>query len=214
MRNIKESLPFENLALRKTILGTMIFISGSEDYDKLPYLTFENFERDFILIATGNLSTKDLLRIILAILVEQENFRKEINLIDAVNLFKKYYKVDQSLLREDGLFENIVVNSFVDQLEIDHIYSSVLQKIREKIFIDYFSKGKLTLEQTKAVDGAITDIAYDLLNMGKNHTSFYDYLYKHLSIDREEYEIKFKSKLEYLVKRIRIEFGNYFYTKE
>lgn len=50
--------------------------------------------------------------------------------------------------------------------------------------------------------------------MGHNHTSYYEYLSKYLTVNQNEYDLKFKSKLEYLIKLVRQDIKNYLYTKE
>ncbi len=213
-RNIKETLPTDTLELRKNILGIMIFVKGSEEYDSLPYLCYEEFEKDFLVQASGKITTREILDVIQILLVCDYNARKEISLSDAVRLFKKHFKVDQLLDHEEEPFEQLFNDSFVDKYEIDQICGKVLDTMRGKIFIDYFSKGKLTLEQTKALDNAVKDIVFDLVNLGRNHISFYEYLTKYIMIEREDYELKFKSKLEYLIKQARESFRNYLYTRE
>lgn len=213
-RNIKETLPTENLELRKNILGVMIFIKGSDEFDSLPYLCYDEFEKDFLREAAGKTTTREMLSVIHSLLVDITNSRKEVSLIDAVKLFKKHFRVDQQLDHEEEAFEQIFTDSFIDKYEIEQISTKVLETIRGKILIDYFSKGKLTLVQTKALDSAVTDIVFDLVNLGKNHLSYYDYLTKYITIQHNEYELKFKSKMEYLVKQVKQNFRNYFYTKE
>lgn len=212
-RNIKDALPTKNLGLRKNIIGNMIYVLNSEKYDYLPYLHFEEIEKEFLSRISENLSTKELLEIIYSILSEQEYFRKEINLTDAVILFKKYYKIEQTLFQENEL-DLVPAESFFDKYELDNIFDEIIKKIKSKIFIDYFSKGKLTLEQSKSVACAVNDIAYDLIFIGHNHTSYYDYLSKYLTVDQNEYDLKFESKLEYLIKLVRQDIKNYLYTKE
>lgn len=213
-RNIKETLPTETLEIRKNILGEMIFVKGSEEFDRLPYLSIEEVEKDFLIAASGKTTTKSLLEVVHSLLIDNINSRKEININDAVRIFKRHFGIDQIMIHEEDSFEMLLSNSFIDKLEIDLMCAKVIEKIRGKIFIDYFSKGKLNIEQARVLDCTVNDIIHDLVNMGKNHISFYDYLNKYMKIEHAEYELKFKSKLEYFVKQIKQDFRNYFYTKE
>lgn len=213
-RNIKELLPTETLDLRKNILGTIIYVKGSEEFDRLPYLSLEDFEKDFLMNAKGKSTTRQLLTILHSQLVCDSNSRKEITIIDTVKLFKKHYKVDQVLDYKEEEFEQLFTDSLTDKFEVEQIYINTLESIRCKIFIDYFSKGKLTLEQATALDRALNDMVFDLINMGKNHISYFDYLKKYIEIEHDEYDFKFKSKLEYLIKQVKDGFRNYLYSKE
>ncbi len=213
-RNIKETLPLENMVIRKSILGTSIYIEGNEIADRLTYPNIDEIETGFLCKAEGKNTTRELLKIIRDNLLQLDNSRKEINLVDAVRLFKKHYKIDQDLQYEESSIEKLLTDSFCEEIEINQICSNVLDKIKSKIFIDYFSKGKLTISQTKAVINAITDIVYDMVNTGKNHSSFFDYMNKYLEIDHMEYELKFKSKIEYIVKQVKEDLKTHFYTKE
>ncbi len=213
-RNIKETLPTQVLELRKSILVTMIYVKNSEEHDFLPYLSIEEFEKDFLINIAGKVTTAELLESVHSLLQNCKNSRKGISLIDAVGLFKKHYKIDQEIIHEEESLEMIFTDSFIDKFEIDQLCSKVMDKIKGKIFIDYFSKAKLTKEQATALYSAVNDIVFDLLNMGKNHISYYDYLTKYIKIEHEEYELKFKSKLEYIIKQVKESFRNYFYTKE
>ncbi|MEG8948010.1 hypothetical protein [Rosettibacter firmus] len=212
-RNIKESLPNENLGIRKNILGTMIYVLNYETNDHLPYIYLEDFEKEFLTRVIEKLSTRELLNIIYLILLDVKEYRKEITLTDTVYLFKKYYGIE-SVIQNGDEFDIVPSKSTIEEYELQNIYDEVIKKIKLKIFTDYYSKGKLSIEQSKSLIDTINDITYDLLFTGQNNTSYYNYLYKHLHINKEEYNNKFKSKLEYLVKLVHCEIKNYFFAKD
>lgn len=213
-RNIKESLPTKNLGLRKNIMGMMIYVLNDNNSDLLPYISIEKFEREFFAKVSRNYSTKELLNIIYTILIEETKFRKEISLTDTVYLFKKYYNSLETSVETDEEILNLPSESLFEKCELDCLYVEVINKIKSKIFIDYYSKGKLSIEQSKSLFNTINDIAYDLVYTGQNNTSYYNYLSKYINTNQEEYAFKFKSKLEYLVKILKEDLKNYFYAKE
>jgi len=211
-RNIIDTLPTRNLLLRKTILGNLIYVKNNGTYQNLPYPDLEELENIFLSKTRKRLTTRQLLNILHTVLMEM-NFRKEILLNDTVTLFKKYYEIILENISPSDSYE-ISNASFLECYEIEELCTNVLKYIKSKIFIEYYAKRKLTIEQANGLNSAIYDIVSDIIKIDKNNLSFYEYLNKYINLSKEEYELKYKSKLEYLIKLVRIKFRDYLLSKE
>lgn len=209
MRNIKDTLPTNFFALRKSIRGTEIYATNSVEYDKLPYVSFEALQYIFLSRVEKKLTTRNLLELLYNILMELE-CRKEILLNDAVLLFKEYYEMGLEAVKlEDDLIDN---NRVLNDYEMKQLTGLVLNEIKGKILIDYYAKSKLTEKQALGLYEAIKDILHDFINHGKNNLSYYDYLKKYIDIDKSEYCLKYKSKIEYMIKLIKEKYRCYLFT--
>lgn len=210
-RNIKDTLPTENLALRKSIRGAEIYVIGSEDYDKLPYAGFDRLKAVFLSQIGKNHTTRDLLNILYQT-VMQLDCRKEILLNDAVLLFKEYYEMGLATVRlEDDIFD---INGVLNDYEIIQLKNLILNEIKSKILIDYYAKSKLTEKQSRGLYEAVNDILHDFIAHGGNNLSYYDYLKKYIDIDKSEYNLRYKSKIEYMIKLLKEKCRYYLFSDE
>lgn len=193
---IKNSDDFEIYKTKKNT--TLIVKNNSNEYDK-NYIDYDNFLKEFLSSAQGNKDTGELLKIIYDLLCEQNCSRKEIKLNDVVRLFKTYYKYEERIIEEkDTLLIGDGFSSF-EQKELEQLVNRVTKDIKKKIFIDYYTKGKVSREQALGLANTINEILYDWIKVGNNGLTNYEYLTKFLNVDKEEYNSTFKAKLEYLI---------------
>jgi hypothetical protein len=215
-RNIKETLPSTGLfTLIKNINGVSLICNVDDNRLELPYLNLEEFTSEFLAFAKNKKTSRELIEIMFRLVSKQDDYRKEIKLIDAVYIFKKYFSLgNENNGNEEFIIENLKARSTVEDFEMDQICDKVLIKIKEKILIDYFARWKLTREQSEALYLAMNDIIYDWNKMGENHIPFYEYFNKYGKLSHEEYSRVIKDKIEYLVKIARKKFELYLYSNE
>lgn len=210
-RNIKETVPAtEYFYLYKNVTGTYLIIPENENKDKLPSLQAEDIESEFITIVKDRRNTRELLKVLHDVIVEQKNYRKTIKLVEAVKLFKKVfdYGADSRFDNEEFIDKNIVI-SLAEELEVDEVCAKVLKSIKEKILLNYFVKGRLTAEQSEALYSTICDLVFDWTKTGGNNNTIYEYYSGNMKIDENEYDAIIKDKIEYLVKLAKKEFSIY-----
>jgi hypothetical protein len=214
LRNIKGALPTESLFLKKSATGLLITFKENGHDEFLPYLNFQEFEIKFLSESPKINSAKSMLDVVESLLRDQNLYRKEIFINDLVAIVKKHFNADKYFLDNENGFDELFSDSFLENYEVEDLFNKIIEKVRIKIYVDYFSKKKLTLAQTKALDGAVKDIVYDLVFYGKTNSSFHEYLTKYIDVEKNEYEMKFKSKLEYIIKLVKEDFKNYLYSRE
>lgn len=215
-RNIKETIAnCDFFRLHKNVNGTVLIIPSYELFNTFPPVQIEEIESDFLYAAKQKRNTKDLLKNLHEILVDQTRFRKEIKLSDAVKLFKRAfnYSSDNDHFEEE-FSEYHLANSFLDEMELEQICSKVLANVKEKILLNYFAKNRLTSSQSEAVYITINNLVYDWRKTGCSNHSLYKYFNENMNINEREYNLIIKDKIEYLVKLTKKEFSIYLISKE
>jgi hypothetical protein len=215
-RNIKETViksgPF---ILKNTYIGLILKVHENNESGSLPYLDLDELSNDLLARSYGNKKTPELLEILFDLIKSQNKFRKEIKLIDAVSIFKIYYGFISEISENEGYeIDEIFSGNCIDNYELEELCGIVLRKIKEKIFVDYFAKGKLTKDQAEAVYCAIADIIYEWRKIGSNSDSYYNFVSKYINLKHEDYYIFVKDKIEYLIKEVKKELHLYLSSKE
>ena len=215
-RNIKETVLRTNMfVMRKTVLGKVLVVAGNCEAENLPYIDPAKLLQEFREKSLNKKTSAELLGVLYNCLMQQNEFRKEIKLSDAVYLFKFLFEItDERSSGETDSFEEMLANNFYENFEIEQITNNVLEKIKTRIFIDYYSRGKLTKQHSEAIYFSIADVVRDWVSFGKNHVSYYDYLTKYIQIEPVDYRDIIKDKFEYLIKQTRKEFALYLMSKE
>lgn len=215
-RNIKETVQRTNMfVMRKTVLGKVLVVADNCESGNLPYVDLEKLLLVFTEKSSNKKTSAELLNVLCNCLMQQNEFRKEIKLSDAVYLFKSLFEItDERSSDETDSLEKKLSNNFYEHFEIEQITNKVLEKIKSRIFIDYYSRGKLTRQQSEALYLSITDVVRDWIVFGKNHVSYYDYLTKYIEIKPEDYHDIIRDKFEYLIKQTRKDFALYLMSKE
>lgn len=229
-RNIKDILPTETLALKKSVLGNIIYIIKDNNNHEFYNFVFEDFERAFHCKISGKMSTRELLNILYDTLINFEPYVQEISLNNVVILFKNYYGNSESSFGNNRDGKNKSGGSFVqdslgdipdmnninenNKIELENILNETLNDIKLKIISDYFYKSKLSSTQSIAIYNAISDYLYDLIFYGEKSKNYFDYLNSHLNISKEDYGLKYKAKFEYFAKLSIEKIRNYFLNEE
>ncbi|MFA7287994.1 MAG: hypothetical protein WC055_03850 [Melioribacteraceae bacterium] len=215
-RNIKEVIAhIEFFNLYKNVNGIFLIIPTYELFNSLPPINAEDIESDFLFAVKEERNTKNLLKILHDLLIEQSRFRKEIKLTEAVKLFKKVFNYTSDDLHYDEEYSEFsLANSFAEEIELEQICSKVLENVKEKILVNYLFKGKLTTTQSEAIYLTIDNLVLDWRNSGNNNSSLYEHFKKFMEISESEYELLIKAKIEYLVKITKREFSLYLFSNE
>lgn len=212
LRNIKETISgMPNFTIRKTDSGVYVFLTDSNEKDHgCP--DYELLEYEFLSKSITKRTTRELLEVLNTVLSNHGAKSYEIKLTDILRLFKTHYGNGEKLFSERAA-ETIAISE-INSFEIKQVCSVILSKIKQKIYIDYFSNGKLTQQQAVVLSATIGDIVSDWLDYGENSLSFFEYFNRNMNITKTDYDTYIKSKIEYLIKTIRKELTEYFYIKK
>lgn len=212
-RNIKETIAkMPQFNIRKSDLGFFYRLGNyNGSISKKP--DYETIEKEFLFRSLNKKNTKELLGVIAEILSENGNDNYEIALNDLVKLFKKHFKSDDEIIRLNTI-EDSSVFELTDEYEVKEFCGKVLIKIKQKAFVDYFLKNKVTQHQAIAMVESIKKVIDEWLKYGENIISYYEHYSNNYKISKQNYDIYIKSKLEYLIKEAKKELALYFYTRE
>jgi hypothetical protein len=207
IRNIKNALPSDKLNIRRTLIGLVIYLNNhnSNSYE---LITYDDLKHHFMPKSGKKKLIPELLDE-LANRMEEFDFKsQEILLNDVVKLFRTYYNRINDLVNDDELDNSITFQFDLNSIDFHFIEDRINKKITE-ILYSYYTKSKLTNQQIEALFKTIKDIFFDLVHFNQLSFSLYEYFNNHYTCSVEEYNLKFKTKLEYLNKIIREHLINY-----
>ncbi len=203
-RNIRECLKRSTLfTLEKDYRG-LVLKTIEKRNDHLEEFPREELEKEFMKRIEHQNNSQELLEVLHDIMINQENYRNSIPLVEVVQIFKRVYSSDSD---ETECYQVFSCEEFT-QFEIKNILLQVEMALKEKIIFTYFAKGKLDRKESEAIFHAFEDIMKDWCNGEESHASLYDYLRQYISIDEQIYEQTLRTKMEYLLKIAREEFAS------
>lgn len=136
---------------------------------------------------------------VVTILIEQDEYRRTILLYDLVTLRKKYLQTE-----ENELLKSVMIDSMLDQHipqgDINAIKDSAFKFIQRKVNTLYADTQKLEARQVSVLVDTMRSVIDGWFSEDGNNRQYYKHLRHHHSITKEEYDIYWKTKMEYLVK--------------
>ncbi|MBS4028756.1 MAG: hypothetical protein KGZ58_08965 [Ignavibacteriales bacterium] len=211
LRNIRDTVKKTFFfSLHKDFRGSVLIPNNIESLDHLPEFPLEQLSARFILKTNRDNTTGQLLEILFRILTEQQTFRRSVPLNDIVQLFKKIYPAQSGAEiseNEDGEFSLHVVDGAFTQFELDQMRLHVEETVKEKIFLTYYTKGKVDKKQAESLFYAMQDVITDWMYSQDGQETLRPYIQKYLRLDDAAYENNFRLKMEYLRKIAREEFA-------
>lgn len=189
------------LKLIKDYRGCVVSLKNGDSDEYLEKFPIELLEKEMLnRLNHRNTNTPYLMDILHSIFVEHKIYRTSVPLIDLVQIFKKIQSYEIVVETDYPVFDC----DGLTQYDIDRIREDVELIIKQKLIFTYYYQGKLNLEEVQAFIKAFGDMFHDLCSNFEQCESLYKYLETYLPIDEKQYEIKYKSKMEYL-KKIAIE---------
>jgi len=200
---------FRNLtgALKKSTLfdvdrdlrGVVIRPRNRNPRDELPEFPAEEMSR-LLFGATGkNRSITELLKDLHGVLTGQKLYRQSVTLLEVTGVFKRLFSAD---LTND---ENVAPAPFDDlsELDLDMIRGEVETVVRQKILLTYVVKGKMGVEEARAISDTFHDLLVDWIRSGKATDGIMRYLQRHQPMDEATYRKEYRPKMEYLLRIAR-----------
>ncbi|MCR4417747.1 MAG: hypothetical protein NUV92_08390 [Ignavibacteria bacterium] len=201
VRNIKNALPSKKLNYRKTFLDFVVYLENSTN-NCTDLITYDELKHHFISNDKEKKNIPQLLEF-LADRMEELNYKKgEILFNDVVKLFKTYYNLIQDNLEDDYYENSLSFEIDINSIDLQILEERISKKVKE-ILLSYLLNNKLTKDQIEAMFYTIKDIFYDIIKFNQVNYKFFDYFNQYYPCTSEEYNLKFKTKLEYLSKIVR-----------
>lgn len=210
-KNINVTIKKVNIfEVYKTKGDSVLLLREWESSSHKKYIDYEEFLKGFLTKAQGRKNTRELILIIHDLLDNQSHYRKEIKIIDVVKLFKAYFRYEERIIEDNDTSLSNSDFNLLEQTEIEQLINKVTDNIKRKIFTDYYAKGKLCRSEALGLADTINDILNDWIDIGTNGQSNFDYLNRFISVNADEYNLRFKAKLEYLIKLSKEQLRFYF----
>lgn len=199
LRNIKDALKNGNsLEIRHDFRGAVVYPLNVDALDHLPAYPIENLESVLCALRRRTLRIPVLLAEVSSLLVEQEEHRRSIPLIDLVQVFKSYY---EQFLESSEVTDGYAIGLTED--DIKRLRKRTLQAIDEKIVMTYLLKGKIDKSEAGVLSATMNEIVGGWFDGGIQESSYYSLVAGRISISQEEYENTWRKKIEYLAKTAR-----------
>ncbi len=211
LRNVKDVVRgSDKFIIVKNLRGLTLVASNYDELYCKPEFPLEKIITEFNMQNNGS-DTHSLLGQLHQILVNQNEYRRSILLIDTVSLLKKYFsaEINNTYDVNGQLLLSPVLNDGFEEYETTQVKQKVENYIKEKILLDYFVKGKINKEEAESIYLTIQDIINDWYYGVETKDSIYKYFTAHQQTEKEEYLKNYMTKIEYLVKLARDEFANY-----
>ncbi len=191
--------------MNKSINGYTVTINCDEFDKNLPRFPIDLLENEiYERIDHRKLTTPNLLEILHSVFKEKKCFYPSVLLIELVHIFKKIQSYE-IINMENGLE---IYCEDKTNYDIQQIRGEVEFILKQKLIFTYFYSGKLNIKEVEAYLRAFNDMFDDWCERFDSGASLYEYLNRHLPMNREEYENTYRSKMEYLLKIVQEEFKN------
>ncbi len=202
-RNIRECLRTSPLfASARDFRGLVVRPAGQDPLDELEEFPPDELERAFFADARSGGDTPELLRILHRILAGQSRYRRSLTVLAVTQLFKRVYRPSGVV----GDETEDLSHSHLTDFEIDRLCAEVEVSVKEKIYLTYLSRRKLSRVEAESVFRAFRDMIADWKEDAEQEQGLYGYLQRHLSVSSDVYETSYRTKMEYLLRLAREEF--------
>ena len=136
------------------------------------------------------------------ILTGQSEYRRSLPLLDVVRFFKTVY-INEGV-NPDG--EDLGVKcDGLSPSEVEELRQGVEAALKEKVFLTYVIRGKVTVQVGEALLAAMSDILGDWCETGCMEQGLREYVHKHLDVESSVFEDDYRTKMEYLLRIARSE---------
>jgi hypothetical protein len=122
-------------------------------------------------------------------------------LFDVVMIFRRMFDADHLAELSDPApaFEGL------SEADIAVLRERCLNSVKEKIFLTYLGKGKLTRREATALYDTVADVIGGWMAGSDGDVPLAERLRAHMDFTPEDYAERYRAKLEYLVKTARAE---------
>lgn len=158
-RNIRDCIrKSQVLKLVEDFRGHVLQPANHDPLNHLEAYPLDDIERDLMARIRGSSNIPDLIEKLTAILMEQEEYRRSIRLIDMVQIFRQFYlQFSELATTEESPWEF----DRLSQHDIEVIQCEVRRAVQEKIITTYFLSGKVSKPEAEALSNMMSDMIAD-----------------------------------------------------
>ena len=204
-RNIRDCLKTSpTLELGRDFRGYVVRPRQNDSLDHLEQFPCEELEREFLSNTQQGQRVPQLLQILNEALACQSKYRRSVSLTEVVQLFRKIYVEDAA---DNAESQELAMLEGLTQFEVDHMRAQVENVLKEKILLSYVAKGKADGMQAEGMFFAMHDLLADWCSGEDQTPGLFEYLQRHISVNKQTYEDTFRVRMEYLLRIARSEFA-------
>jgi len=199
-RNITEALrKSRHFDVRRDIRGLVLRPRDRDPHDERPAFPMEELVRRLSGVPAARRSVSALMNVLHRLLLGQKIYRMSLPLVDVTGVFKQLYAGEfvheqgTAFAPFDGLSES----------DLQVIRAEVETVVRQKVLVTYVMKGKVGVDEARAISDTFHDLLGDWIREGKPTDGMMSYLQKHQPMDEATYRSEFRPKMEYLLRIAR-----------
>lgn len=206
-RNIRDHIrKCDFIKLKKDFRGFVIYPAHHSCSGNRKPFPRDGLEKRLALEAPGANNIPDLLSGLIRILNNQNQYRCSIPLFQVVNLFKRHYAhiSNHTFKRENG-----IDLSALNKVDHNIIKSEVSRTLKQKILTTYVFPQKLDMDEAGKLFQTVIDIIDDWFDNHSERSTYYEHLKSNMPINKSQYNRRWRTKIEYLVRIAREQIGTY-----
>ncbi|MBI4429349.1 MAG: hypothetical protein HY562_09555 [Ignavibacteriales bacterium] len=202
LRNVKDALKrSRTLVLVDELQGLSIRTANRESLLHRRQFPSDQLERELFYQLRHPTNIPTLLRSLEKILSGQSSYRRSIPLIDVVQILKKYFVHFSDYSADEPISSDALRSLSEGDLQL--LCGESLKAVQQKIVTTYLLTGKVTREEAVGLSEALGAILKDWIEHKEVHDSFAKRAIQALGISLEQYEDRWRTKVEYLAKIAR-----------
>lgn len=206
-RNIRDWIrKTEAVELSKDFRGFVICPSENPKYNHRPAFPVKKLEKKFALKVSQANSIPDMLSNLMEIIKNQDKYRHSVPLFRAVQIFKRYYEYTSNHKPKQEY--NIDLSS-LKKFDHEIIKSEVIQTLQQKILTTYILPEKITFHEANLLNQTLNDIMNDWFDIKTKRSTYFEHTRSNFDIDKAQYEERWRTKIEYLVRIAREQIESY-----
>ncbi|MEW5799532.1 MAG: hypothetical protein AB1728_11065 [Bacteroidota bacterium] len=200
LRGLKLAVKQSNSSrLSEGVFGTLLEPTMVDLLDHAHEFPIELLERNLVGRSAMFKKNPAFIHTVVTVLAEQDEYRRAVLLYDLVTLRKKYLQFEEKELlinsEIDSSFDHYILHE-----EIGALRNSVLRYIQRKVTTLYADTRKLDSHEASILSNTMSSIIDRWFSNDGNDLQYFEHLRGSHPITKKEYDLYWKTKVEYLVK--------------
>lgn len=200
-RNIRDSIQkIDGVSMIRDYRGVVLKPTNNSSKEHLPAIPFRELEQRFTGNVTKPYTTPELLKTLMTLVQKENGYRKSIPLFQVVKLFKRHYShIANGQIETSKKIDMTSLSNFDHSMMKDEVYKT----IRQKILTTYVVSDKINFDEANLLYQTVVDIVNAWFDNHKDDQTIYYYANRNFGMDKDQYERKWRTKIEYLVRIAR-----------
>lgn len=200
-RNIKDYVKrSKTILLIEDFRGYVLQPREEDSLDQLPAFPPAQLECELVKRVGTSTSTPEMIDALADIFISHEEYRRSVPLIDLVQIFKRLFtRFDEAALQHEATqdLQNL------SEGDLTFIKAETLSAVNEKIISTYYRKGKISKPEAQLLSETMESVITNWFDDKQIENSFYSHIARIQPIPKEEYEQRWRKKVEYLARIAR-----------